>query len=138
MPKPKIRPIEEPETKFLEAPDLLAIVPEKRSSLRRLVERNGRSWLARLFRKEIPCSLQSKIKDEPLVLTNDKALERLDEVVTGLIGLAMLIAPLWIIGLLPTYHSKVGVISCFIFVCLLLVCAGTNAKPAEALGVTAG
>lgn len=65
-------------------------------------------------------------------------MERLDEVVTGLIGLAMLIVPLWIIGLRPTYHSKVGVITCFIFVCLLLVCAGTNAKPAEALGVTAG
>lgn len=138
MVKPQIRPIEEEEIEFLEAPDLLAIVPEKRSALRRLLERNDRSWLARLFRKEIPHSLKSNTKNNPLVVTDDKALEQFDRIVTGFIGLVMLIAPLWIIGSVRPYYSKVGVITGFIFVCLVLVRTGTNAKPSEALGVTAG
>ncbi|OJI98675.1 hypothetical protein ASPVEDRAFT_80315 [Aspergillus versicolor CBS 583.65] len=135
---PKIRPIEEQEVEFLEAPDLLAIVPEKRSPLRYLFERDGDSYLSRWYRKEVPRSLKSSVEDGGMVLTDDNGLDRLDKIVTGLIGLLMLVGPLWSIQLVQTHQSKVGVITSFIFVCFVLVLAGTNIKPGNALGVTTG
>lgn len=135
---PKIQPIEEKEIEFVEAPDLFAIVPEKRSPLRYLFERDGDSYLSRWYRKEVPRSLKSSVENGGMVLTDDNGLDRFDKIVTGLIGLLMLAGPLWSIQFVPTYHSKVGVITSFIFVCYVLVLAGTNIKPANALGVATG
>lgn len=66
--------------------------------------------------------------------------ERIDIFVTFtsvVIGLAMLIAPIWILAYTAPVAAKLAIITAFILLFLALVSFGTNAKPFESLAATA-
>ena len=58
-------------------------------------------------------------------------------VLNGVLGITMLITPIWILQSLNTMQSKLVVITIFIFVFLLVLSLAMVAKPFEALGTTA-
>lgn len=52
-------------------------------------------------------------------------------------GVLLLILPLWILSVLETQNSKLGLITAFIITFMLLMWAATTAKHLERLGATA-
>lgn len=68
---------------------------------------------------------------------SEKRLNLFVSVTTTLIGLAMLVTPLWILQSTTNVQSKLIVITVFIVVFLLVLSFGMVTKPFEALGATA-
>ncbi|KAJ4857724.1 ABC transporter transmembrane region 2 domain-containing protein [Trichoderma breve] len=68
---------------------------------------------------------------------SEKRLDLFVSLTTPMIGLAMLVTPLWILQSTTNLQSKLIVITVFIIVFLLVLSFGMVAKPFEALGATA-
>ena len=70
-------------------------------------------------------------------ILSEKRLDLFVSLTTTMIGLAMLVAPLWILHSTTNLQSKLIIITVFIIVFLLVLSFGMVAKPFEALGATA-
>lgn len=67
----------------------------------------------------------------------DKKIDRFITTFIMIVGLAMLIAPLWILAFLEPLVQRLGVISAFIVLFVTLVSVTTVAKPFESLAAAA-
>lgn len=74
---------------------------------------------------------------ENIQLYSDKKIDEFITFTTVLIGLVMLIAPIWILAYTHPVAAKLAIITAFILLFLALVSFGTNAKPFESLAATA-
>ena len=63
----------------------------------------------------------------------DNKIDRFSTTFIMIVGLAMLIAPLWILAFLEGLLQRLGVISAFIVLFVILVSVSTVAKPFESL-----
>jgi hypothetical protein len=68
---------------------------------------------------------------------NDGPLEKCSAVFIAIIGLAMLVGPLWILNTVQSTNAQLGVITGFIAVFFILVAVATNAKILESLAAAA-
>ena len=124
--------IDEQETQYLEkTSDLIPMVPKYKSPLRRCLERWKGFRLLDLWRQ------QPDNPDKHVIYTSDKRIDLFVGLVTTIIGLAMLVVPLWVLAFVPGMVYRLTTITVFLVVFLGFVSSMTVARPPEALGGTA-
>ncbi|KAM7201292.1 hypothetical protein V8F33_003392 [Rhypophila sp. PSN 637] len=128
------------EQTYLDKPDLVRLVDEEKTPLRKVIDNSLRLRTLPLWK------IKKNDMEPPAVPTfcaaqisyySNQRINKFASSVIVLIGVAMLIAPLWILQALNTLELKLAVITAFISVFLLLVSFAMVAKPFEALGATA-
>lgn len=129
--------ISEEEQSYLHYPkDLFSLVPKEKSPLRRFLERSRNFRSYRLWRSKNAPELP--LHDEHVIYVSDKKIERFVTAVIVMLGMIMLIAPMWILQALDGRTlPKLGTITAFIVTFLMLVSYATLAKPFETLAATA-
>ncbi|KAK0756999.1 hypothetical protein N5P37_010524 [Trichoderma harzianum] len=115
--------------------DLICVVQKEKPPLRRVIDRS------RIFRS---MSLWEKKREnvsahdmKNVLYVSEQRLDLFVSLITTMIGLAMLVTPLWILQSTTNLQSKLIVITVFIVVFLLVLSFGMVARPFEALGATA-
>jgi hypothetical protein len=88
-----------------------------------------------LWKKDLPPETRD-VDKEVRIYGSDGKIDNITTTVILLIGLGMLVAPIWILAIVANAYSKLGVIAVFIVIFLSIVYA-TVAKPAETLAATA-
>lgn len=68
---------------------------------------------------------------------SDDRVQAFDSGLVMLIGLAMLLAPIWILNAVKATDGRLGIITVFVTAFLLLLQVVTAAKPSETLAATA-
>lgn len=132
------RAISEEEQSYLYRPlDLFSLVPKEKSPLRRLLERSPRFRIHHFWRHKRQPELPVYDKDV-ITYISDKRIEKFATAIIVIVGLVMIITPMWILQALGgrTVH-KLGTITAFIVGFLGIVSYATAAKPFETLGATA-
>ncbi|ETS74199.1 hypothetical protein PFICI_14065 [Pestalotiopsis fici W106-1] len=127
------------EQKYLDhEADLFSMATTKgRSPLRQVIDSSLRLRTLGLWSVEKANSAVPAYDSGNISYYSDK---RIDAFVSGLIvliGITMLITPIWILQSLNSMQSKLFVITVFILVFLLVLSLAMVAKPFEALGTTA-
>jgi hypothetical protein len=125
--------------------DLISIHPKTKSPGRNFLERvafggspfnrTGIPWLRGWFSREAPKNIVS-LRNEDTVWPNDQRMEKVSSVLISVIGLAMLIGPIWILNFVKPIVYKLAVISSFIVI-FFVVLAITRSRLYEALAATA-
>jgi hypothetical protein len=124
--------------------DLVSIHPKSKSPGRNFLESvafggrfnpRGIPWLRRWFSRDAPKNVVS-LGNEGTVWPNDQRLEWVSSVVISVVGLAMLIGPIWALAYLKPMIHRLAVISSFIVV-FFVVLAVTRSRLYEALAATA-
>jgi hypothetical protein len=116
--------------------DLMAIHPREKGSLRRFIGLLALPRRHRFFRRK-PDGTENFHDPETHYLAR---LDRIDKLVSGIIivaGLLMLVVPLWILQFLGDDVVRLGVITTFIILFLVVVATISGAKPYESLAATA-
>ena len=126
----------EPETEYIErSSDLFSVVPKAKSPLRVLLEHSNRFRLLKLWQeKNVDAAGYS---DENVHYFSDEKIDRFIATFIMVLGLIMLIAPLWILAFLGGVVQRLGVISAFIVLFVALISVTTVAKPFESLAAAA-
>jgi len=113
--------------------DLMAVAPKSKSPVRFFLERSD--YFRTTFFKRTP--------SDPLVIepenywSNDQRMEQFASMLIGIIGIIMLITPLWVLNFVDGIVVKLGVITVFIATFFVLAALATTAKVFETLGATA-
>ena len=111
--------------------DLFAMVPKSKTPLRKFLERSSHFRLLRLWRKK------SVVEDENIHYISDQRINLFVALVITILGLAMLIVPLWILAFVSDSVYRLAVITVFVVVFLCFVSFTTVARPFETLGAAA-
>ena len=126
----------EAETKYIERPsDLFSVAPKAKSPLRVLLEHSHHFRLLKLWQeKNVDAAGYS---DENVHYFSDEKIDHFIATFIMVLGLIMLIAPLWILAFLGGLVQRLGVISAFIVLFVALISVTTVAKPFESLAAAA-
>lgn len=142
------KPIEPEEVRFIDKDgDLMPVVPKQRTPLRRFMDRY------QLLRNLI-CFRQRKLNqshfghEDPenfetntTIYTRDTTINKFVTCTTILLGLAMLVGPLWVLQYVSTaesgLHNRLTVITVFIIAFTIMISILTVATPFETLAATA-
>lgn len=120
------------ETEFINHPqDLFAMVPKAKTPLRRALERSSRFRLFRLWK------LPGPIVDRNIHYTSDQRIDMFVNAIIAIVGLIMLIVPLWVLAFVTWVVHRLAIITSFVVVFLLFVSFTTVARPFETLGAAA-
>lgn len=105
----------------------MSVIPFEKSWFRRVLEW---TFVLRLpvFRRE---------RSDGVIFSNNRRLESLSTTVVAIFGLAMLIAPLWILEAVHDPTSQLAIITGFIALFFFVVKVATNAKVFESLAAAA-
>jgi hypothetical protein len=119
--------------------DLAPLVPKPKSPLRRFLEQSQTFRLLRFWRIE-PLPLPNDVtgEDEQTHYASDKRIDVFITFIILLVGITMLIAPLWILEYVRRNVDRLGVITTFIVLFILLLSLTTVARPFETLAAAAG
>ena len=131
--------IDSPEAAFIQKEDdLIPVSPKNRLWLSNVLERTAllRTRFFGRFLQRKPQDIET-IGDGLTVWHNEKRVEKVSSTVIFIVGLAMLVGPLWILENLSDLPKKLGAITGFIVLFFVLVEVGTAARAYEALAVTA-
>ncbi|KAK8044179.1 hypothetical protein PG993_004203 [Apiospora rasikravindrae] len=127
-------PIEDAEVAFLKAKDLITVARPRKSVLRQFFEEHilipTRGLFGLLGQRDGP--------DGTNVYGSDEPVDAIASVSIFVVGMGMLIAPLWILAVTHDMFRRLGVITAFIAVLLGVLTSATLAKPFEILAATAG
>jgi hypothetical protein len=132
--------IEKAEVAYIQyVSDLAPLVPKPKSSLRRFLEYSQSFRLWRLWRIEPP-PLPNDVagEDKQTHYASDKKIDVFITFIILLVGVIMLIAPLWILEYVRRNVDRLGVITTFIVLFILLLSMTTVARPFETLAAAAG
>lgn len=121
-----------------EVDDLVAVHPKEKSLFRHILEWTLVFKLA-IFRREPRdyVSFNKKETSGVVRFQNDKRLENFSALVISVVGLAMLVGPLWILDKVQNTEQQLGVITSFIVLFFVLVSVATKAKIFESLAAAA-
>jgi uncharacterized protein (DUF983 family) len=120
------------ETEYIQhSEDLFAIVPKSKAPLRRFMEHSRHFRLFRLWMKASP------VEDENVHYTSDQRIDLFVNLVIALVGLIMLIVPLWVLAFITWVVHRLAIITSFVVVFLCFVSFTTVARPFETLGAAA-
>jgi hypothetical protein len=117
--------------------DLFSVAPREKTPLRRFLETS-------LWFRDNPLWKKKKAPDPPaydrdaVAYISDTRINRFITCLIVFVGMAMLIAPMWVLQALDDPLKKLAVITAFLIVFLGLVSYATVARPAEILAATAG
>jgi hypothetical protein len=128
--------IAQQEQTYLAKDDLVRVVPQDRTPLRRIIDSSLRLRTLPIWKLK-DHEAASQHNDGHVTYYSDKRIDSFVSALIVIIGATMLITPLWILQALSTLPLKLGVITVFIFICLLLTSFAMVSKPFEALGATA-
>ncbi|KAF7502113.1 hypothetical protein GJ744_007106 [Endocarpon pusillum] len=115
-------------------PEDIGIIGDSQFNRKKGLLKNG--LLDRFFQRkpqDIEHSGASQSNGKMVIWHNEKRVERFASTVIAVVGLAMLIGPLWILESLSDPPEKLGVITGFIVLFFVLVGVATAAKVFEAL-----
>ncbi|KAL6816727.1 hypothetical protein V8C40DRAFT_269178 [Trichoderma camerunense] len=115
--------------------DLICVVQKEKPPLRRVIDSSRIFRTMSLWEKER--GDVSAHDMENVTYVSEQRLDFFVSLITTIIGLAMLVTPLWILQSTTNLQSKLIIITVFIIVFLLVLSFGMVAKPFEALGATA-
>jgi hypothetical protein len=118
--------------------DLVPVQPKTRSWFRKRLESTfllNTPMMRPIFGRE-PADYHI-ISDDRTVWQDDKKIEMFSSLMTGFVGLIMLIGPLWILLYVTKPHPRLGVITGFIVLFYAVVAIATTARPWESLAATA-
>jgi hypothetical protein len=120
------------ETQYLdEHSDLFAMAPKEKVPLRSLLEKSERFRRWSFWRKA------PRLHDINVIYTSDFKIDFFVGLINTILGLAMLIAPLWILAFVQEKVHRLAVITVFLVCFLSLVTFSTVVRPFESLGATA-
>ncbi|KAF2500480.1 hypothetical protein BU16DRAFT_451984 [Lophium mytilinum] len=118
--------------------ELIAVQPKDRSWFRGILEMTRflkMPWMRHFFTR-IP--LDNKIiYDGRGYWQNDRNVEKFSSWVIAVVGLGMLVGPIWILAFVADSAKRLGVITGFIALFFILVAVATTAKVSEALASAA-
>lgn len=120
--------------------DLIPVHPKPRSWFRKVLEKTPilRHRPLRRFLTREPCDpLIRKKEGGKTVWHYDKRVEWLSAVVIGMVGLGMLIGPIWALYEVEPSNKRLGIITGFIVAFYVLVVIATTAKLFESLAAVA-
>ncbi len=130
------QPILEAETNYINyAFDLFSLVPSPRTPLRSFLERFRSFRLLRLWREKKDEEFFAQ--DEHIHYISDKRIDLVISTIILLLGLAMLITPLWILAFVGDLVTRLAIICAFIVLFVVLLSITTVAKPFESLAAAA-
>ncbi|CAG9972447.1 unnamed protein product [Clonostachys byssicola] len=127
--------IAEEEQRYLTHDDLICLVPRDKTPLRRLLDKSH--WLRTLAVWENKHIEVPEYDKQQISYYSDKRMDRFTSAILLIIGVVMLITPIWILEALNGIRYKLAVITTYIFVFLLILSLAMYTKPFEALGATA-
>ncbi|KAF3067680.1 hypothetical protein CFAM422_008367 [Trichoderma lentiforme] len=115
--------------------DLICVVQKEKPPLRRVIDSSRIFRTMSLWETKRGDVSEHDIGD--VTYFSEKRLDLFVSLTTTMIGLSMLVTPLWILQSTTNLQSKLIIITVFINVFLLVLSFGMVAKPFEALGATA-
>ena len=137
-----LAPIDELETAFINHhDDLIAVQPKTRSWFRSVLERTLilRTPLLRRYFERIPEEYKAINMNTQTIWQNDSRIENVSGTTIALVGLGMLVGPLWILDLFyqSSNQIRLGIITGFIILFFILVAVATTARVYDALAAAA-
>jgi hypothetical protein len=121
----------EEETDYIQKThDLFQVVPRQTSQLRAFLEQSSRFRLMSIWEKR-------SLDEDTIHYIADRRIDAFINGLTTIIGFVMLTAPLWTLAWVKPMASRLGIITAFIFLFLVLVNTLSVARPFEVLAATA-
>ena len=121
------------ETEFINhSRDLFAMVPKATTPLRCALARSPRFRLFRLWKPPPP-----PIEDKNIHYTSDQRIDMFVNRIIAMVGLIMLIVPLWVLAFVTWVVHRLAIITSFVVVFLCFVSFTIVARPLERLGSAA-
>ncbi|KAI9641351.1 hypothetical protein NHQ30_010153 [Ciborinia camelliae] len=125
------------ELKYLDTDeDLMTIVPINKTPLRRALEHFEWFKTVNYFRRH-PTKTKASYDAGTIFYHSDDKIQTFDSGIVILLGVIMLLIPLWILEAMQSKKAILGVISVFVVGFMLLVQVVTLAKPYETLAAAA-
>jgi hypothetical protein len=126
------------ETAYIDKPnDLIQLVPKSRTPLRGLLEKSSRFRLSRLWAAKNPPLPQHSAHPEEIHYSSDTKIDNSIGITITILGMLMLIVPLWVLNETNGTRTRLGVITGFIVLFLGLIAFTTVARPFESLAAAA-
>lgn len=117
------------------ASELISLLPADKTPIRQVIDRSERLRTLSIWADpEAPKPPQGS---EHVLYFSDKRLDRFASIVIIIIGLTMLLTPLWILQAVQEPLYKLVVISVFVLAFLVSMSVTMAAKPFEGLAATA-
>lgn len=116
--------------------DLICLAPRDKTPIRQLIDRSRwlrTLWIWRRRDRNSPEDNLSRVS-----YYSDKRMDQFSSVFIVLIGVGMLITPIWVLQLLHSFWEKLVVITVFVSVFLIVLSFAMATRPFEALAATAG
>lgn len=115
--------------------DLFSLVPSPRTPLQSFLELFRSFRLLSLWREKKDEQLFAR--DEDVHYTSDKRIDLVFSTIILLLGLTMLITPLWILAFVGEFVTRLAIICAFIILVAVRLSITTVAKPFESLAAAA-
>jgi hypothetical protein len=137
-----LAPIDELETAFIDHhDDLIAVQPKTRSWFRDVLERTFilRMPLLRRYFERVPEEYRAINTNTQTIWQNDGRIEKVSGTTIAIVGLGMLVGPLWVLEVFNQSDNKIrlGIITGFIMLFFVLVAVATTARVFDALAAAA-
>ena len=137
-----LAPIDELETAFIDHhDDLIAIQPKNRSWFRNVLERTFilRIPILRRYFERVPEEYKVINTNIETVWQNDGRIEKVSGSTIAIVGLGMLVGPLWILYVFNQSSGwiRLGIITGFIILFFVLLAVATTARVFDALAAAA-
>ncbi|KAF4829643.1 hypothetical protein CGCTS75_v006359 [Colletotrichum tropicale] len=127
--------IEPDEQAYLKRADLVSIRFTSNTPLRKALHKTLRLGISAIMRDK---NVETPTYDiEAVSHISDKRMDASVSAMILAIGVVMLLTPIWILQAMTDLKEKLGIITAFIFIFLLVLSLVMVAKPFEALGATA-
>lgn len=126
------------EQKYLDednAADLICVTQKDKTPLRRVIDDSLRLRTMRLWK--LPKMNVPEYDAGDVSYYSGERMDRFASAVIIVTGMALLIVPLWILQAVGSFGLKLGVITVFVSIFLLILSLTMVSKPFEALGATA-
>ena len=119
--------------------DLISITEKDKTPLRQFIDKFRRLRTLRIWQQPNSDSIASPPcdRDQDVSYYSDKRIDTFTSLTIVLIGIAMLLTPIWILQALQAPTTKLVVITIFILAFLITLSYAMVTKPFEALGATA-
>ena len=128
----------EAETEYIkQSSDLFSVVQKSKSPLRVLLEHSHHFRLLKVWQQKDVEDTTKTHNDKNIHYISDEKIDRFIATFIMILGLIMLIAPLWTLAFLEGLVQRLGVISAFVVLFVALVSVTTVAKPFESLAAAA-
>lgn len=132
-------PIHDEETAYIKrSHDLVSLAPKAKSPLRRLFECSSYFRLAEIWKRKPSKDVDISFPyPEMVYYADDSRIEYFIRLLITVLGMIMLITPLWVLAITHGTMKRLGVITGFIILFLSLVAFTTTARPFESLAAAA-